>query len=144
MADLHDFSAEFKARKVSKIPDLLARNLVSQMLSKEPSRRPRASQILAHPFLSGKQAPRMVGQKPEYDVFLSYRVATEAKFTGMIYNALTEAGLKVWWDQVSCQWTSLYHGFLPVYANTCIFLRILYVFDRVCLIPSSDTVHESA
>ena len=29
--------------------------------------------ITAHPFLSGRTAPRMLGEDAEYDVFISYR-----------------------------------------------------------------------
>jgi serine/threonine protein kinase len=54
MLALYYFDDEFKHYKLSKISDALARNLVAQMLTKDPSKRPNTSQILSHPFLSGR------------------------------------------------------------------------------------------
>ena len=42
----------------------------------------------------------MVGEKPKYDVFLSYRVQTDAQHAEKLYNLLTTAGLSVWWDRM--------------------------------------------
>ena len=55
--------------------------------------------VLDHPFLSGKAATRLIGSSPPFEVFLSYRVAADAKKVEMFYNALTAAGKKVWWDK---------------------------------------------
>jgi serine/threonine protein kinase len=57
MIQLYHFTNEFKIHKLSKIADIQARNLVSQMLSRDCSRRPLMSVILAHPFLSGGKLP---------------------------------------------------------------------------------------
>ena len=72
---LAEWTTHLKSEKLSDIPDKTARNLLAQMLHKDPSRRPTLSRILAHPFLSGKKVARMVGEKPKYDIFISYRVA---------------------------------------------------------------------
>jgi len=86
--------------------DRSARNLLAQMLHKDPHQRPSLARVLAHPFLSGKKVTRLVGEQPKYDVFLSYRVAADGKDTAnkhveKLYTLLTEKGLKVYWD-VKC------------------------------------------
>jgi hypothetical protein len=43
---LYHFEDDFKHRKLEKINDPLARNLVSQMLSKDSAKRPNIQQIL--------------------------------------------------------------------------------------------------
>ena len=55
--------------------------------------------MLDHPFLSGKVPTRLIGSSPPFEVFLSYRVAADAKKVEMFYNSLTAAGKKVWWDK---------------------------------------------
>ena len=83
------------------ITNLEARNLVAQMLTKDPMKRPRMSQVLAHPFLTGRKAPRMLGESAEFDVFISYRVQSDLDHAEMIFDKLTAAGLRVWWDKKS-------------------------------------------
>ncbi len=68
---LRDWGDGFKGAKLQKISNAHARNLVSRLLSKEESKRPSVSAILAHPFVSGRAAQRLVGDVPSYDVFLS-------------------------------------------------------------------------
>ena len=63
----------YKAERLSHIADKYARNLVSQLLSKDPAKRPTVQQVLYHPFLSGKAASRLTGESAQYDVFISYR-----------------------------------------------------------------------
>ena len=62
-------------RRLPYVGNQVARNLLAQMLLKDPLQRPTLARVLAHPFLSGKKVARLVGEKPKYDVFLSYRVA---------------------------------------------------------------------
>ena len=66
---------------------------------KDPSKRPDARHAFAHPFLSGKRAARMVGEEAEYDVFLSYRVNSDLHHCELMYEMLTQKGLRVWWDK---------------------------------------------
>ena len=96
---LAEWSPELKADKLADVPDKLARNLLSQMLHKDPLQRPSLSRVLAHSFLSGKKVARLVGEKPKYDVFLSYRVASDAQHVEKLYNLLTAQGFKVYWDK---------------------------------------------
>lgn len=99
MLDLYAFTDKYKKKRLGEIQNLEARNLVSQMLMKDPHKRPHMSQVLAHPFLSGKKASRMQGDAAEFDVFLSYRVQSDLNHASIIYKKLTDAGLKVWWDK---------------------------------------------
>ena len=86
---LAEWSPELKADKLADVPDKLARNLLSQMLHKDPLQRPTLSRVLAHSFLSGKKVARLVGEKPTYDVFLSYRVAADLLHVEKLYNLFT-------------------------------------------------------
>lgn len=100
---LYLWDNEIKARKLSKVKDIYAMNLISLMLNKDPKKRPDPSHILCHPFLSGKKSTRLPGQEPFYDIFLSYRVDSDSNHVEMIYNELTKLGLKVWWDKLCLQ-----------------------------------------
>ena len=71
---LHNFTLAFKKDKLSNVDDPQARNLISQLLNKDPPKRPTMKQVLTHPFLSMKATARMMGEKANFDVFLSYRV----------------------------------------------------------------------
>eukprot|EP01037_Dinobryon_pediforme_P034773 gene34773-40845_t len=71
------------------------------MLMKNPLKRPHMSQVLDHPFLSGKKATRMLGESAQFDVFLSYRKQSDESHASLLYNRLTAAGLSVWWDKKS-------------------------------------------
>ena len=97
---LAEWSPELKADKLADVSDKLARNLLSQMLHKDPLQRPSLARVLAHSFLSGKKVARLVGEKPKYDVFLSYRVASDAHHVEMLHKLLTAQGFKVYWDKL--------------------------------------------
>ena len=99
MLELYRFKNDYKQKKLSKITDMTARNLVSQMLTKDPTKRPTIDQILDHPFLSGKKVSRMVGEEAAFDVFISYRVKADLQIAVDLYNALTQQGVKVWLDR---------------------------------------------
>eukprot|EP01041_Mallomonas_annulata_P014762 gene14762-biopygen7665 len=60
---------------------------------------PSAERALTHPFFTGKQCTRLQGEKAAWDIFLSYRVASDSHHVEMLYDALTAKGLKVWWDK---------------------------------------------
>jgi serine/threonine protein kinase len=97
---LIEWSEDTKRRKLARIVDDTAKNLLNQLLMKDASKRPTIERILAHPFVSKKSVSRMVGQAAEFDVFISYRVASDVQHAEIVYNTLTEKGLKVWWDKV--------------------------------------------
>ena len=107
-SDLHDddnlwtlaeWPSHIKAKKLSKVLDPFAKNLLALILTKDPLRRPTIARILSHPFLSKKSVARLSGETAEYDVFISYRVASDANHAEKIYDLLTERGIKVWWDK---------------------------------------------
>jgi serine/threonine protein kinase len=97
------WTTELKNKKMKKITDPVARNLISQMLMKDPKDRPTVSRVLSHPFISKKKISRFVGEEAEYDVFISYRVNSDCHHAEQLYNGLTKRGLKVWWDKVSLE-----------------------------------------
>ncbi len=85
--------------KLEKIEDPLARNMVSQLLSWDPTSRPSMAQIMMHPFITGHAVARMIGETAQFDVFLSYRVASDSPHASLLYDLLTAEGLNVWWDK---------------------------------------------
>ena len=96
---LAEWSPELKTDKLADVPDKLVRNLLSQMLHKDPLQRPTLARVLAHSFLSGKKVARLIGEKAKYDVFLSYRVASDSQHVEKLYHLLTAQGFKVYWDK---------------------------------------------
>ena len=100
---LYDWTDAYKSERLEKVADPHARNLVSRLLMKDPSKRPDTSHVLAHPFFSGKRAARMIGEEAEYDVFLSYRVNSDSHHCELLYEMMTKRGLKVWWDKKCLQ-----------------------------------------
>ena len=98
---LAEWGEETKERKLHRVGDPLARNLLAQMLHKDPRARPSLSRVLAHPFISGKKVARLPGDEPQYDVFLSYRVASDTEHVRRMYELLTSQGYRVYWD-VKC------------------------------------------
>ena len=97
---LYEWTEEFKKERLEKVRDVSARNLIARLLMKEPSKRPDANHALAHPFISGLKVARMIGEEAEFDVFLSYRVNSDYNHCALMYQMLTERGLKVWWDKL--------------------------------------------
>jgi hypothetical protein len=94
------WSEQLKEEKLAVVGDKYARNLLSLLLDKDPSRRPDPSHVISHPFLSGQHPERLMGEAPTFDVFLSYRVDSDSNHVEMLYNTLTGLGLKVWWDKL--------------------------------------------
>ena len=123
---LYEWSDELKQEKLAKVQEPNARNLLSRLLSNDPTRPPSAEKVLAHPFLSGKTAARMVGEEPKYDYFLSYRVTSDAAHAQALYDKLTGKGFSVYLDSkclVSGQdWEE---GFVDGVMNSRIFIPIL-------------------
>lgn len=95
------WSDELKSEKLTRVRNIAARNLISLLLSKEPRKRPSIRHVLVHPFLTGKRISQLVSDEADFDVFLSYRVASDSHHASILYRMLTEAGLRVWWDKES-------------------------------------------
>lgn len=85
------------------VRDRYLRNLLSRLLEPAPAKRLSASQVLNHFFLTGKKAERLPGEPPLHDVFISYRVKSDAALAARLYKCLTDKGLKVWFDQQSLE-----------------------------------------
>lgn len=97
MQALFSWGDEIKMQKLSRISDPIAANLISQMLTRDPTKRPTLERVLAHPFLSGRdKVVRLVGQRSIYDVFLACHKSIDRQIVEAIYNVLTERGLSVW------------------------------------------------
>jgi Protein kinase domain/TIR domain len=103
LRQLAEWSDHMKNEKLSRIKNPLARNLISIMLSKDPSKRPSIDKVLNHSFLAVKKANSVIATDSnptaEYDIFLSYRVDTDFNHAKRMYEQLTAVGVKVWWDQ---------------------------------------------
>ena len=100
---LADWTPEFKKKKLSRIADKQICNLLSQMIHKDPLKRPSLSRVLAHPFISLKKVTRLAGEVAKFDAFISYRVASDLLNAEVLYNLLTSQGLRVFWDKVCLQ-----------------------------------------
>ena len=90
-----------KEQRLSRITNDSARYLASQLLSANPSLRPSAETVLAHPFFTGRQVGRMAGQEALFDVFLSYRVDSDASLARTLFDKLSARHVRVWLD-VKC------------------------------------------
>lgn len=91
------WNEEYKKRKLGKIVNPFAFNLISQLLSKDPLRRPSASRVLVHPFISGKtDVVRLIGQDPLYDAFISYQGAEDLQYASLLRDKLLSCGLNIW------------------------------------------------
>lgn len=123
---LAEWSDELKAHKLARAFHPLARNLLSQMLHRDPQKRPTIERVLSHTFLSKRQFTRLVGEEPQYDVFISYRVASDLPHAECIYNMLVAEGKSVWWDKqclkAGVNWEQ---GFCSGLINSRYFLCIL-------------------
>ena len=124
---LGEWNIELKLRKLSKIQDPVARNLVSQLLSKDPVLRPDCEHILRHGFITGHVAlGRMPGEVANFDVFISYRVASDLAIAEGIYDGLVAAGARVWMDKRCLQAGELWElGFCKGLSGSRIFLPLL-------------------
>jgi hypothetical protein len=99
LCDLFEWSMNTKDRKLSKVESPLAKNLISQLLSKNPEYRPDVMHVLSHPFLTGNHAlGRLPGQQAKFHVFISYRAAADKDIANLLYEKLTAAGVNVWLD----------------------------------------------
>eukprot|EP01035_Chromulina_nebulosa_P023487 gene23487-30448_t len=56
------------------------------------------NQVMNHVFISGKQYPRILGEKAEFDIFISYRRESDFSLAKVCYEYLTAKGYRIWWD----------------------------------------------
>lgn len=89
-----------KARKLERVEDPLARNLISLLLFKDPLKRCSMDRLLQHPFITrSTKVTRLPGEQAKKDVFLSYRVASDLDFAELLYDLLTSLEITVWFDK---------------------------------------------
>ena len=125
LAEWSDFS---KAEALQRYPlSREARSLLSQLLHRDPARRPRLAYVLRHPFFTGRPAARLPGESPAWDVFVSYRVASDADARAALVAALERRGVSVWsdarlalesagdvWRDAFCQALATSRVFVPI------------------------------
>ena len=119
--------AAFRLKKLSKISHPMARHLLSQMLVAKPQARlPTIAHVLSHSFFTGQAQRRTSEQHPEWDVFISYRVDSDAAIAAILHEALTAAGLVVFLDSKCLKdgvpWES---GFVDALCKSYFFVPIL-------------------
>lgn len=71
---LVEWPDRLKIQKLSKVLDINARNLLFQLLSKSPHRRPSIVKCMEHPYFSGNACARFPGQVAEYDVYIAHKL----------------------------------------------------------------------
>ena len=139
LVSLAEWPAWRKTRKLALIVDPLARNLLSQMLQKDPWHRLTLEEVLTHPFMTGQPAvPRSMNttlppsgpsiplyhKVYKYDVFLSYRVASDGKETPLkhvdkLYRLLTAQGLRVYYKEQASSRPKSSRTFVPLLTRDC-------------------------
>jgi serine/threonine protein kinase len=104
MSEVYLWTDDTKEQKLSKVSDRYARNLISLLLQKNPTKRLTPEQVVGHPFVMGGVQPRRLqGEPPKYDIFLSYRVDSDSEHVDRIYQELLRLELTVWLDKVCLQ-----------------------------------------
>jgi hypothetical protein len=87
--------------------------------------------------LIGKKNIRQPGETATFDVFISYRVASDSVPAQLLYDRLSSSNVRVWWDKVSLQpgmpWAI---GFCEGLAKSRIFMPIL---SREAINSDSDS-----
>jgi hypothetical protein len=96
------------------------------LLHKDPTKRPSIARALQHPFFTGQKVVRMAGDAAEWDVFISYRVASDAKIAEALHSERTKLGLRVFYDKVCLrtgqEWRD---GFFDGLVKSRLFLPII-------------------
>lgn len=100
MLVLLGWNESVRQRKLEVISNKYARHLCSLLLHRDPKKRINADRVLSHPFLTGRSALRLAGERPLWHVFLSYRFDSDFAVAEKLYNALTQRGIHVWWDRM--------------------------------------------
>jgi serine/threonine protein kinase len=99
LARLAEWSEASKAEALSRAPlSREARSLLSQLLQRDPARRPQLARALRHPYFTNRPAGRLPGEAPRFDAFVSYRVASDKDARAALVAALEARGLRVWSD----------------------------------------------
>ena len=126
---------DLKHSKLKKIRNIFARNLVSQLLVRDPARRlSSVDRVLLHPFITGKKPTRMDCDPVEYDVYVSFRMGSDCdlEFAENLCAVLRQAGVRVWcaathlrndavgWSRQYCHALSKSRIFVPVLSRSAL------------------------
>jgi serine/threonine protein kinase len=145
---LAQWSSADTSAQTSKIQHRLAKNLVARLLVCDPAERLSMEQVLAHPFVSGTEPPgRLGGEEPRYDVFLSYRVATDSNIAAQLHSGLISRGYTVYLDKVClepgkdwedgfCEGVVQSRVFVPIISNSFMFelnLNLDSIHGQACV-----------
>jgi hypothetical protein len=96
---LAEWSEASKAEALSRAPlSREARSLLSQLLQRDPARRPSLSRAIRHPFFTNRPAGRLPGEAPLFDAFVSYRFDSDKDARAALVAALEARSLRVWSD----------------------------------------------
>ena len=80
----------------------LVKDLLKLVLRPDPAQRVSLQSVLAHPFFTGQVPSRLSAEASvQWDVFISYRVDSDAAIAMQMHDKLTARGLRVWLD-VKC------------------------------------------
>jgi hypothetical protein len=105
----------------------MARHLLSQMLVAQPQQRLQTiAHVLSHSFFTGQPQRRLAEQPPDWDVFISYRVDSDADVAVRLHTLLTARGLTVFLDSKCLKdgvpWEG---GFVDALCKSCSFVPVL-------------------
>lgn len=92
---LRDWDDSFKAQKLTQVGNGAARRLLYKMLEKDPLKRIAATDILNDLFVKSGYNDTIQA----FNIFLSYRVSSDAEHVEKIYEKLSALSMKCWWDR---------------------------------------------
>jgi serine/threonine protein kinase len=98
MRDLLNFEDGYKFDKLKAIKQPLARNFLSEILVRDPAKRPTMDTILMHPFMTG-EFKRKVGAEL-HDVVIAYRSGDDISIAERVAEELRAKGLTVWYKDM--------------------------------------------
>jgi serine/threonine protein kinase len=116
---------DIKNQRLSLIRNREAKSLLSLLLYKDPNKRPSMTRILTHAFLTGKQSTRLPTEEALYDVFLSYRKASDSYHVKELASRLSSTGLRVWWDTELVPGQNWLLNFCKALASTKVFVPLI-------------------
>lgn len=125
---LCEWSDKTKAFRLSIVKNRAAHNLLSRLLHRDPDKRPTMNHVLLHPFLTGKAFIRLPEEPPLYDVFISYRQASESEYFHTLAIRLksnASTSIRVWYDKALQTGDEWMKGFCAGLASSRIFVPVI-------------------
>lgn len=122
---LRKWPDDYKTARLSFIKNRAARHLLSLLLYRDPLKRPSMKKVLSHAFLTGRQPKRLPNEPAKYDVFISYRKASDALHVKALAESLVKSGLRVWWDNDLTPGQNWMKNFCEALASSRIFVPLV-------------------